>query len=210
MIEAVLWDNDGVLVDTETLFFQATRAAFAGIGLELTEKLWARQYLGVGHSSLEIAAFLGADGEAARKMLDERNREYLRVLAQAPPLRPRVRETLEQLRGRVRMAMVTGCHRDQLRLVHASSGLLDFFEVIVTGDECANPKPHPELYLAGLKALGVRAENCIALEDSPRGVTAARAAGVPCVAVPTELTRELNFPGALAIEADVSGILRHI
>jgi HAD superfamily hydrolase (TIGR01509 family) len=210
MVEAVLWDNDGTLVDTETLFFETTRAAFAQLGLALTPELWGRHYLGEGKSSREVAALLGAAGSRVEAMLTERNQRYREVLRQAPPLRPKVRETLSRLAGRVRMAMVTGCHRDQLQLMHAGSSLLDCFEVIVTGDECANPKPHPELYLAGLKALGVKAERCLAVEDSARGLGAARAAGIPCVVVPTELTRGLEFVGALSVEPDVSGVLRHL
>jgi HAD superfamily hydrolase (TIGR01509 family) len=211
MIGAVLWDNDGVLLDTETLFYETTRSAFARLGLELTEEVWGQYYLGQGKSSREIAALLGAtDASGVASVMEERNKQYRQVLGQPPPLRPRVRETLNQLAGRVRMAIVTGCHRDQLELMHRSSELLGFFEAIVTGDECSNPKPHPELYLAGVKALGIRSEGFVAVEDSPRGLTSARAAGVRCVVVPTDLTRRLSFDGALSIESDVSGVLRHI
>jgi HAD superfamily hydrolase (TIGR01509 family) len=210
MIEAVLWDNDGVLVDTEILFFESTRAAFARLGLDLTQEIWGRLYLGEGKTSREVAAVLGADASRVAPVMEARNREYLQRLRQAPALRPKVRETLSLLSGRVRMAMVTGCHRDQLQLMHASSGVMPFFDAIVTGDECANAKPHPELYLAGLKALGVVGERCLAVEDSGRGLAAARAAGIPCIVVPTELTRHLDFAGALAVEPDVSAVLRYI
>ena len=210
MIEVVLWDNDGVLVDTEILFYETTRVAFARLGLDLTKKIWGIQYLGEGKSSREIAALLGGDPDRIAEVMAERNRQYLQVLGEPPPLRPQVRETLGELSGRVRMAIVTGCHRDQLQLMHRSSGLLGFFEAIVTGDECTHPKPHPELYLAALKVLGVSARFCIAVEDSPRGLASARAAGVPCVVVPTDLTRALGFVGALSVEQDVSGILKHI
>lgn len=210
MIEAVLWDNDGVLLDTEILFFETTRAAFARFGLQLAKETWGKDYLGEGRTSREIAASLGADSDSIERLVDERNQEYRQVLGQAPPVRPQVRETISLLFGRVRMAIVTGSHRSQLQLMHRQSGLLDYFEAIVTGDECSYPKPHPELYLAGLKALGVRAERCIAVEDSPRGLVAARAAGVACMVVPTELTRSLDFAGALSVEPDVSGVLRHM
>jgi HAD superfamily hydrolase (TIGR01509 family) len=208
MIEAVLWDNDGVLVDTETLFFQTTRLAFAQLGLDLTEEIWGSHYLGAGKTSREIAALLSGDDARISAMLEERNQQYRQVLQQPPVLRPHVRETLDQLSGRVRLAVVTGSPRDQFELMHRSSGLLKFFEAVVTGDECSNPKPNPDLYLAGLKALGVRPERCLAVEDSPRGLTAARAAGVPCLVVPTHLTRNLDFAGALAVADDVSSVLR--
>jgi len=210
MIEAVLWDNDGVLLDTEILFFETTRATFARFGLHLTREKWGKDYLGEGRSSREIAASLGADSDSIEGLLEERNQQYRQVLCKAPPVRPRVRETMNLLFGRVRMAIVTGSHRSQLQLMHRESGLLEYFEAIVTGDECSYPKPHPELYLAGLKAVGVRADRCIAVEDSPRGLVAARAAGVMCMVVPTELTCRLDFAGALSVEPDVSGVLRHM
>jgi HAD superfamily hydrolase (TIGR01509 family) len=209
MIEAILWDNDGVLVDSEMLFFETTRRAFARLGLELTAELWGQHYLGEGKRTREVAALLGAEGKKVAEALEERNQEYLRSLRQAPALRPKVRETLSLLSGRVRMAVVTGCHRDQLQLMHASSGLLGFFDAVVTGDECSNPKPHPDLYLTGLKALGAEAERCLAVEDSGRGLAAARSAGIRCLVVPTELTRSLDFAGALAVEPDVSAVLRY-
>ena len=108
------------------------------------------------------------------------------------------------------MAIVTGCGRDQLVLAHAASSLLGFFDVIITSDDCSNGKPHPEPYLAATRALGVRPERCIAVEDSPRGLASATAAGIPCVVVPTELTCMLPFPGSLAVESDLSGVMRHI
>ena len=208
--EAVLFDNDGVLVDTETLFYETSRSAFKQLGLDLTRKTWAQLYLGEGKNSKEIASSLGADPARIGPVLEERNRQYLRVLEKPPPLLTKVRETLASLRGRVKMAIVTGCGRHQLDLVHATSHILGFFDVIVTSDTCSCAKPHPEPYLNAIRVLGVQAERCIAVEDSPRGLASARAAGVPCVVVPTELTSILDFPGALAIEQDLEGALRHI
>jgi len=210
MIEVVLWDNDGVLVDTETLFFETTRASFARLGLDLTKEIWGRLYLSDGKSSREIAVLLGADADRTAAVMEERNQHYRQILRQPPPLRPQVRETLGELADRVRMALVTGSPRDQLQLMLGSSGLLGFFETIVTGDDCSHSKPDPEPYLTALKLLRVSASRCIAVEDSPRGLASARAAGVACIVVPTELTRTLDFVGALAVEEAVSAILRHI
>jgi HAD superfamily hydrolase (TIGR01509 family) len=208
-IEAVLLDNDGVLLDTETLFFETTRAAFHELGLNLTPEIWGPRYFAEAVSSRDIALSLGADPAAVDRVLEERNRRFQRVLQQPPPLRPHVRETLAKLHGSVKLAIVTGCGRNQLALAHAASELLPYFEAIITSDDCSNGKPHPEPYLAALRALSVRAEQCVAIEDSPRGLAAATAAGVPCIAVPTDLTRMLDFPGALAIEQDLSGVMRH-
>ncbi len=207
---AVLWDNDGVLLDSETVFFNVTRLAFARLGLDLTAEVWGIQYLGEGRSSRQIAMSLGADPVDIDPVLAERNEDYLIALEQPPAIRPQVRETLAALSGRATLGLVTGCHRRQLHLMHASSGLLESFDVIVTGDDCADSKPHPAPYLKALNTLGLEAEDCIAVEDSRRGLLSAMAAGIACVVVPMDLTQMQDFSGALAIESDVSGILMHV
>jgi len=210
MIEAVLFDNDGVLVDTEMLFFETTRRAFTHLGLNLDRETWGRRYLADGNTSKEIALSMGADANRVLEVLERRNQEYWSILQDPPPLRPNVRETLAALRGRFKLAIVTGCGREQLDLVHTSSQLLEMFDLIVTSDDCSCSKPHPEPYLAALRALGLEAGQCIAIEDSPRGLASAKAAGVPCIIVPTELTALLEFPAALAIEQDISKVLNHV
>jgi len=210
MIDTVLWDNDGLLVDTEILFFEATRKAFARLRLVLTAELWSAQGMAGGRSTHDIAVSLGGEPKQVSDMIEERNRHYTRLLARPPRVLPQARETLTALRGRVRLAMVTGSHRPDLDLMHRDTGLLDFFEVIVTGEECVRAKPDPEPYRAATKRLGVAPANCLAVEDSPRGLASARAAGVACVVVPTDLTRGLQFPGAVAVERDVSAVLKHL
>lgn len=211
MIQAVLWDNDGVLVDSESLFFEATRSAFARAGLSLTREMWGTRYLGEGKTSREIALSLGADPDRIELIIDNRNQQYRKVIESRPPdLRPRVRETLSKLSGRIKMAIVTGCRREQLHLMHLGNDVLAFFDTVVTGDDCTFSKPHPAPYLAAIKALGVNPGDCIAVEDSPKGFASAKAAGVPCIVVPTGLTRFLEFEDALSVEQDVSGVLKYI
>jgi HAD superfamily hydrolase (TIGR01509 family) len=210
MIKAILWDNDGVLLDTEILFFEVTRSAFLHLGLDLTEELWGREYLGTGKRSRDIALSLGADPDRISSVMDERNALFRRILEQPPLVRPLVRETLSALFGKVRMAIVTGSHREQFLTMHKSNGLLDFFDTIITGNDYTHSKPHPEPYITAMKELDVYAENCIAVEDSPRGLTSATSAGIRCIIVPTRLTQMLVFPNALSIEQDVSGVLKYI
>jgi HAD superfamily hydrolase (TIGR01509 family) len=210
MIEAVLWDNDGLLLDTESVFFELTRTHFAGCGIELTEEYWAAEYLGNAKRSYEIAAELGMASALVKPLIDERNREYLKLIGMNVPLRPDVRDTLQALSGKVKLAMVTGSPRDQIYLMHRESGLLDFFDVIVTDDDVHNPKPHPEPYLMALDALGVAPDAALAVEDSLRGFASAHAAGIACVVVPNRLTRLQQFDSAFAVEKSVSGVLKHL
>ena len=210
MIQAVLWDNDGVLVDSEAVFFAVTKRAFARLGLDLTKDTWGTQYLGLGTPTREIARSLGAELADIGSVFDERDEEYLTALKEPPQILPQVPETLAVLSGRVRMAIVTGCHRKQLQLMHASSGILEFFDVVITGDDYGKSKPSPEPYLAAVETLGLNVRHCIAIEDSKRGLESAVGAGISCVVVPTELTEAQDFTGALSVESDVSGVLKYV
>jgi HAD superfamily hydrolase (TIGR01509 family) len=208
--KAVLWDNDGILVDSEILFYELTRSFFAELGLELTPETWSLQYHGEGIGSREIALSLGGDPETIDPVLDARNKEYRVVLQNPPPIQPFVLETLHALRGSVKQGIVTGCHRDQLHLTHDHSGILDLFDIIVTADDCRATKPDPEAYLKAARGLGLDPSECIAIEDSRRGLHAAIAAGMPCIVVPTDLTAIQDFTGALSVEKDVSHILNYV
>lgn len=211
MAQAVLWDNDGILVDSEGTFFEVTREAFARLGLKLTKEIWGIQFLGEGRSSREIAASLGGDPEKFIPVLNERNAIYRdRLREQPPPVRPQVLETILHLYGNVKLGVVTGSQSDQFYRMHRSSGLPGYFEVIITGDDCDRPKPDPGLYLAALEALNLSPQDCIAIEDSRRGLLAARAAGIECIVAPTELTRIQEFPGALAVVDEIAAILKYI
>jgi HAD superfamily hydrolase (TIGR01509 family) len=210
MTEAVLFDSDGVLVDTESLFFDTTQKAFRRLDLNLTPEIWAHRYLSRASSSRAVALSLGADPKRVDQVVEERDRQFRRLLQNASLLRPFVRETLTKLQGVVKLAIVTGGDRDHFALAHATSGVLSYFDVIVTSDDCSNGKPHPEPYLTAIRKLGVDAQQCLAVEDTPRGLASAISAGVPCVVVPTWLTCMLPFPGALAIEQDLSGVLRYV
>jgi len=211
LVKAVLWDNDGILVDSEIIFYEITRLAFERLGLELTKDIWGIQFLGEGISSREIAKSMGADPADFIPVLEDRNVRYLDLLKKnPPPVRAHVKETLAYLSGRIRLCVVTGSHRDQFNFMHQSSGLAGFFDVIITGDDCRESKPHPELYLAALKALNLLAEDCIAIEDTKRGLLSATNAGIDCVVVTTELTRMQDFPYAIGVEDEISAVLKYI
>lgn len=211
MVQAVLWDNDGILVDSEIIFYEISRLAFARLGLELTKDTWGIQFLGEGRGSKEIAGSMGADPEDFIPVFEDRNALYRDLLRKTPPpVRAQVPETLAYLSGRVKLCVVTGSHRDQFNFMHQSSGLIDYFDTIITGDDCRESKPHPGLYLEALKALNLPAEDCIAIEDTRRGLLSATSAGIDCIVVPTELTRMQDFTNALAVEDEISAVLKYI
>ena len=206
MFRTILWDNDGVLVDTEGLFFEATRRVLSGRGVKVTLDLFRDYSLREGRSLFELAETQGLGPQDIESLRAERNRLYAALLATQVKVMDGVRETLEALHGRYRMGIVTSSRRDHFETMHQHTGLLRYFEFAVTLEDTSRTKPHPDAYWAALERLKLRPENGVAVEDSPRGLTAARAAGLRCLMVPHHLTRDQRFEGAEKILASVRQI----
>jgi HAD superfamily hydrolase (TIGR01509 family) len=210
LIQAVLWDSDGVLVDTESVFYETTRDVLASKGIDLPREYWARHYLGQGQNSHEIALELGLPANELEPLLKYRNAVFRERLQTGVSVRPQVHTTLSRLQPMVRLAMVTAATRDHIELTHRDSQLLPFFELVLTFEDYGKPKPSPAGYLMALERLGLPADRCLAVEDSPRGVRAAAGAGLQCVLVPTDLTDVSLCRDLCQIEPTVAGVLRHV
>jgi len=203
---AVHFDHDGLLVDTEILFYEITRDMFRRLGAELEADYWSQEYLSKGRGSTLIAQDLGLDPARWEAVVEERNNLYYAQLEHSLPLRPYARETLESLSGHLPLALVTGNTRKAIDIVHRRSGLLDFFDVVVCSEDYPASKPAPDAYLTASRMLGVRPSQCLAVEDSDRGLAAAIAAGMTCIAVPSKLTRFHRFPGAASVQPSLARI----
>jgi HAD superfamily hydrolase (TIGR01509 family) len=199
MVEAILWDNDGVLVDTEGLFFQATRDALAGAGVELTLEQFLDLSMRQGRSAFDLVAQQGWASEQLGALKERRDVDYVRILQQQTRVLEGVLQTLRELQGSLRMAIVTSCRRRHFEVMHASTRLEEFFEFVLAREDYGRAKPDPEPYLLALERLGLTADQCVAIEDSERGLAAARAAGLRCLVIPNEMTRGCNFEGATAV-----------
>lgn len=208
MIKAVLFDNDGILMDSELVFFEITRDILASAGVILEAEDWARNYLGRGMSSYGMMASLGISPEVAEKIIKERNRRFLACLENGFPLLEGVAETINLLHGQVRLALVTGSSRETLLQAHGGTDLLDLFACIITSNESPRLKPWPDPYQMALERLGLEPEDAIAVEDSPRGLNSAQSAGLRCVLVPTFLTDMAMCRHADWIEEKITGVLR--
>ena len=182
---AVVFDMDGLLLDTEGLWEQCESELMRRHGGEYTaEDKAAVIGTSIPASCLYYARRLGLPEEAApeleRELLDLMT-EQLRLQVSA---RPGALELLERLRGRIPLALASNTYRALADVALASAGLTDAFDAMVTADDVQNPKPAPDLYLLACRRLGVAPHEAIALEDSPSGVAAAKAAGLVCIAVP--------------------------
>ncbi len=104
------------------------------------------------------------------------------------------------------MAVVTSSQREHFEVMHAGTQLTDFFEFVLAREDFKETKPNPEPYLLALERLGLEAERCIAIEDSERGLAAARAAGLRCLVIPNDVTRGCNFQGATAVLGSAAAV----
>ena len=186
-LEAVLFDMDGLLVDTEPLWFETETEVMARLGAPWTK---ADQERLLGGSMEHTVGYLlakatrpASPAEVARWMMDGMLR---RAAAGRVVIRPGARDLLAEIAAAgIPHALVTGSQREFTDAVTASTGLT--FTVTVTGDDVTSPKPAPDPYLLAAKLLAAEPASCVALEDSPSGVTSATTAGCQVVAVPSLL-----------------------
>jgi HAD superfamily hydrolase (TIGR01509 family) len=196
VIEAIIFDNDGVLVDTEGLYFRASREVLASIGIALDQAAYVELFLREGRGAWHLAAARGASPTEIEALRAARDRRYMELLEVADPAIPGVAELLPALARRYRLAIVTSSAREPFMRVHARTGMMAHFELALTRPDYEQAKPHPEPYLRALARLGLGAERCLVIEDSERGLRAAKDAGLACWVVPSELTRGCRFAEA--------------
>jgi HAD superfamily hydrolase (TIGR01509 family) len=203
MIAALIFDFDGLLVDTETPAFESWRAIYAEYGHELPLDIW-KDALGTnygfdGHTHL--AALVGQPIDRDRLLARRRARK--RILSQAQPLLPGAREILDQAHAlNLPCAVASSSDRPWVGGWLGLHNISSYFTCIRTAENVALTKPAPDLFLSAAACLGVPPEACLVFEDSPNGILAARAAGMRCVAVPGPITRQIVLPPAdLVIES---------
>jgi HAD superfamily hydrolase (TIGR01509 family) len=212
---ALIFDFDGLVIDTESTDFESWRSVYADHGHDLPRDRWQavigtddRAFDPLRHlKELMGGSLFEEQVHAARRSRRDRLVEDLRPL-------PGVVTWIEAARVRgLALAIASSSPRSWVEGHLIRIGLGSAFELLMTSDRVARVKPDPELYCRALEELGVAPERALAIEDSPNGVQAAKGAGLYCVAVPGPMTRDLSFHaadlviGSLA-QADLDDILR--
>jgi HAD superfamily hydrolase (TIGR01509 family) len=196
VFDAILWDNDGILVDTEELYLEATRETLAAVGVELGREQFLELFLVEARGAWHLAAERGLGPDAVTALKRRRDRRYTELVAARPLLIDGAAWAVRALAARYPMAIVTSCRRAHFEVIHRATGILDAFATVVVSDDVARAKPDPEPYLLAAARLGVDPARCLALEDSRRGLTAAKAAGLTCWVIPRGLTVGQDFAAA--------------
>ena len=207
MIKAIFWGYDGVLVDTEGLYFAATQQILATVGVTLSKEQFIELILVQGKGAWHLAIEKGVSQNSIKNLRDQRDALYSKLLCQDCSIIDGAREVIETLHGRFFMGVVTSSRKEHFDLIHQSSGLLKYFNFVLTGDDYTKYKPDPEPYLLAVKKSGFQEEECIAIEDSERGLKSAKSAGIACIVIPTELTKTGNFSQADKILGNIKEVL---
>ena len=197
--DAILFDNDGVLVDTEPLFLQATQELLATIDIRLTLEDYHDISMRQGRSVFDLAA---AQGVSDREILDLRARRgerYSELIEEGIAVLDGVVAALERLHGTVPMAIVTSSRRDHFDRIHRQTDLMRFFDFVLADGDYTDHKPHPSPYLAAAQRLDVDPRRCLAIEDTERGLISATSAGMSCIVIPNALSDAGDFEAAHSI-----------
>ncbi|MFF9644138.1 HAD family hydrolase [Kitasatospora aureofaciens] len=200
-VDALLFDFDGLICDTENAARESWQETYRDFGLEFPDELWARmrgRHDGERLASEDLGERLG---RAMTVREAERRRALKSELAQAQPLLPGVAGLLAEAAGRgLGVALVSSAPSPWVETHLRRLGVRAHFRAVVTGDLPLPNKPAPDLYLHALSELGVRAQDAVAFEDSVPGVRAAVAAALRCVAVPGSSAADPSaFAGAAAV-----------
>ena len=197
MIQALIFDFDGLLVDTETPAFESWKAIYAEHGHELTLDLW-QGALGSSHGFDAVAHLAQLISHPIdRAALLARRQAAKHALCATQPLLPGAREILRQANDLgLPCAVASSSGREWVVGWLRHHGIDDQFACVRTADDVAMTKPAPDLFLSAAACLGVPPMRCLVFEDSPNGILAARAAGMRCVAVPGAISRRLALPSA--------------
>ncbi|MDD4904504.1 MAG: HAD-IA family hydrolase [Candidatus Bipolaricaulis sp.] len=198
MIRALVFDFDGLILDTETPLQRSWEEIYVEFGLTVPPSQWA-SLLGAAADPPEAYDLLEKhlrrplDRQAVRRQRMEREEELLAL----ETILPGVRELIGEARSRgLRLAVASSSDRAWVERHLRKFDLLATFDALLCAEDVALTKPDPALYAAALLALGVRADEAIAFEDSVHGAEAARRAGLFTVVVPNRVTRHTTFPNA--------------
>ena len=183
----ILFDHDGVLVDTEPLYYRATQACAADLGVDLQ----LSQYLSLmaeGKNAWDLARQLGIREGEIERARNRRNSLYRELLASEPIEIEGVEEVLADLKCHYHIAIVTTSLAEDFQLIHRHRNIVSHVDFVLTRDAYKNSKPSPDPYLTALDRFGIGADVALAVEDSQRGLFAATAAGIDCAVVHNEFT----------------------
>ena len=186
---AVVFDFDGVLADTEGLHLRAFQTALDPMGFTLDRADYFARFIGLNDHDLvqTIAADHGRsiDSIDYDTIMATKAREYWRLMGAGAVLFDAAASTVNRLAARYRLAIASGSFHDEIDAILTANNLSAAIQVVVGADDVRNSKPHPDPYATAVARLGVRPSRAVAIEDTPLGLSSAKAAGLRTIGITT-------------------------
>ncbi|QDU72664.1 HAD family hydrolase [Mucisphaera calidilacus] len=198
MLEGIVFDFDGLILDTEGPQYDGWRSVYERFGLDLPIDRWV-EVLGRPAWMFDFHTRLEELGDPAydREAIDAERRKSVRSRIDASDLMPGVRDLVAQARSKgLRLSIASGSDREWVAGYLEKHGLIDAFPILVTREETTRHKPEPDPFAEACRRMGLPPQRCLALEDSPNGIRSAAAAGLYAVAVPNRVTAGQSFDEA--------------
>lgn len=207
-LAAVIFDLDGLLIDSEPLQLAAWEAYLARFGATMTPDVLNRIFgLRLVDAAAVVVEVLNLP-VSVKDVVRDRDAIFLESVPGAIEAMPGAGDLIDAIRrADLGVGLATSGHRRYVDLALASAGLVGQFDVEVTGELVERGKPAPDVYLRAAELLGVEPAACLALEDAPNGVRAALSAGMACFAIPNHSTETLRFDEATAVLRSLDDVL---
>jgi HAD superfamily hydrolase (TIGR01509 family) len=209
-MKALIFDMDGLMIDSERLYFQSERDIAGSFGKEIKEEILWRM---MGRNPLEGLEILVSElklpisPQEAVSLRNELMREKMKSDLRAMP---GLFQIIDAFYGELKLAVSTGAQKEFLEMAVNELGIREKFDVLQASDDIQRGKPDPEIFLKTCEKLGLEPGDCIILEDSENGVRAGWRAGCYVIAVPSEYTRKQDFRIAHYVAADLYSAAEHI
>jgi HAD superfamily hydrolase (TIGR01509 family) len=191
----ILFDHDGVLVDTEYWYYKAGERALGEVGVVLDKAQYLAD-MSQGRGTWDQAKAAGVDDRTIDRLREMRNTFYQEYLRTKPIEIDGVVEALAELSHHARMAIVTTSKRQDFELIHKDRHILQYMDFVLVREDYTHAKPDPEPYLTALKRFRASRTETLVVEDSNRGLRSAVAADIDCAVVRNEFTKSHDFSQA--------------
>ncbi|AXH14772.1 HAD family hydrolase [Malaciobacter mytili LMG 24559] len=192
MKKYILFDNDGVLVETEAWYYQANYDILKTLDIHLAFEEYQKIMIR-GGTAWELAFNQGYSLKEVENLKEKRDELYQHYLQTKDITIAGINETLEELSKKYKMAIVTTSTRVNFELIHKNRGITKYMDFILCVEDYERAKPHPEPYLKALEKFNATANEAIVVEDSQRGLDSAYSANIDCIIVKNEFTKSHNF-----------------
>ena len=198
----VIFDLDGVLIDSEGLYYRAYSEVLQAYGVTISREEYEDHWIATGTGPEYIVAKYGLS-VSPQELRQLRSPVYVKLLEQEGRLMPHVEHALAGLAPHFALTVATNSNRDALDLILQRFGIARFFPMTVARQDYAGAKPLPDAFLTAARKLGLAPGRCVVVEDTYKGVMAAVNAGIACIAVPNQYTRRNDFSRASLVLSDL-------